>query len=455
MSAAGSIYAAPGSRIARFAGALAWLWRLGPLLDSPDRAAVGFGWLEEGTELLSLVESGRLAGAVVFATRPGAPEGPMPSRARISGVASFGKGLRVSGQFSVLHGGTPVVRSSLGVHAVREGRWMGLGADPDTSWGALEGFWVLPALADFLAEVLERPLVMLPALGWVRYDDLPGTAYHQLAGSEKADEKVRRRVEAAAELFAENDARLNVAIVPGALVDGAEAGSEEVWPRAVEALGEGISRGAIEPVCHGHMHLNTGAWARGEISAREFEGVGREEAERRLDVSLSWFERVLGLRPRTFVAPTWAYSPGLLEALGERGLPAWLPPKPGPLIDDGNARESVFSTMEGLYRLDYGPFGALAGAGLPPSVVIHGGLFDMRGDGLRSLRQAPTTARLVLRRDLFRFPWVPGVRWIGAGELLDRLRGHDRIEVDGDRIENPAGFDVIAHDRRGRRSIQA
>ena len=85
-------------------------------------------------------------------------------------------------------------------------------------------------------------------------------------------------------------------------------------------------------------------------------------------------------------------------------------------------------------------------------MVVHGGLFDMRGDGLRSLRQAPTTARLVLRRDLFRFPWVPGVRWIGAGELLDRLRGHDQIEVDGDRIENPAGFDVVLRDRSGRRS---
>jgi hypothetical protein len=172
----GAIFVPDGSRIARFGQALAWLWRLGPVLDSPDQAAVGLGWLEDGAELHSLVESGRLAGAAVFATRPGAPEGPMPSRARVAGVASFGEGLRVAGQFSVLHGGKAAVRSSLGVHAVREGRWMGLGADPDTSWGALEGFWVLPALADFMADVLDRPLVMLPPLGWVRYDDLPGSA---------------------------------------------------------------------------------------------------------------------------------------------------------------------------------------------------------------------------------------------------------------------------------------
>lgn len=451
MSPPGHLFASPGSRIAGFAKALAWLWRLGPVLDSPQRAAVGLGWHEESAELRALLDEGRLAAVAVFATRPGPGDAAMPSRGWVSGVASFGEGRRVGGQFCALHGGAPVVRSSLGVHAVRDGRWMVLGADPESSWGTLVGFWVLPALADFLSDVLDRPLVMLPPLGLVRYDDVPGSAYHQLSGRDKQDRKVRRRIERATKLFASHRSRLNVAIPSRALVDGAEVGVDDVWPEAVGAIGRAIEAGTVEPLCHGSLHLNTEAWARGEIDPREFKGVDGTEAGRRIDSSMDWFGRVLGARPATFVAPTWAYSPGLMAALAERELPAWLPPRPGPLLVDGNGHDTLSSGLEGLFRLDYGPFGALAAAGLPPVVVTHGGLFDMRGPLLRKPRELPANARLALRRDLFRFPWVPGIRWIGAGELLARLRGHDEIEMRGDRLVNPAGFDVVVRSRDGQR----
>lgn len=448
----GHLYVRSGSQIEPVAEAVAWLWRLGPVLDTPDPSAVGVGWLGDAAELDALVRAGRLAGAVIFATRPGPSDGAVPSRHRVNGVASFGPGKRVAGQFYVLDGGNPVVRSSLGVHAVRERNWMVLGADPDTSWGSLDGFWVLPALADFLVDVLDRPLVMLPPLGWVRYDDLPGTAYHQVSGRDKPDRAVQSRIEKAAKLFAEHDSVLNIAIASRALVDGEEVAVDEVWPRSVAAIGHGIESGAVEPVCHGYLHLNTESWAAGEISPREFENVDAEEAGRRLDVANDWFGRKLGLKPQTFVAPTWAYSPGLLSALAERDMPAWLPPAPAPLIATSNGRETLTSSLEGLFRLDFGPFGDLAGAGLPPTVTLHGGLLDQRGHNLRRLREAPTTARLVLKRDLFRFPWVPGVRWLGAGELFARLQGHDQIEVHGDRIDNPAGYDIVVRDRSGRRA---
>lgn len=453
-AAPGYLFAPPGSPISNFAEAVAWLWRLGPVLDSPHPDAVGLGWLGDSAELDALVGAGRLAGAAVFATRPGPFDGALPSRARVNGVASFGSGRRVAGQFYVLNGGNggkPVVRSSLGVHAVRDGRWMVFGADPDTSWGSLDGFWVLPALADFMTDVLDRPLVMLPPLGWVRYDDVPGTAYHQISGSDKPDAKVRRRVEKAAKLFRENDSVLNIAIASRALVEGSEVAVDEVWPQAVDAIARGVEQGVIEPVCHGYLHLNTESWAAGEISPKEFENVDREEAGRRLDVAAGWFEQALAVKPQTFVAPTWAYSPGLIAALADRHLPAWLPPAPAPLVATGNGRETITSSMEGLYRLDYGPFGAMAEAGLPPSIIVHGGLFDPRPDMLRKLREAPSTARLAWRRDLFRFPWVSGVRWVGARELLNRFEGHGQIEVHGDRISNPAGFDIVVRDRSGRR----
>lgn len=455
MTGPGSIYTPAASPVRGFADGVAWLWRLGPLRERPDPSAVGLGWLDDAAELKALVDGGRLAGAAVFANRPGPGDEALPSRGRVTGVASFGSGRRVFGQFCVLQGGEAAVRSSLGVHAIREGRWMVVGADPAASWGSLDAHWVLPALADFLAEALPRPLVMLPALGWVRYDDLPGTAYHQIAGNDKSDAKVRRRIESAARLFAENNACLNVAIASRALVDGRESAVDEVWPRAIAAIGGAVESGTVEPVCHGYMHLDTEALAAGEIDPREFRNVDRAEAGRRLDVSLAWFEGALGSRPRTFVAPTWGYGEGLMEALTERDLPAWLPPRPGPLIANGHGRETLTSAMDGLFRLDYGPLGALAHAGLPPSVVVHGGLFDSRLFMLRKLREIPTTARLVLRRDLFRFPWVSGVRWIGAGELLDRLRGHGQIEMSDGRISNPAGFDVLVRDRNGARLVSS
>jgi hypothetical protein len=437
--------------MARFAEAIAWLWRLGPVLDAPEPAAIGLGWLEDATELHALHRARRLAGAAVFATRPGAEIGPIPSRARRTGVASFGRDRRVVGQFPVLHGGNPAVRSSIGVHAVRDGRWMVFAADPDASWGTLDGFWILPALADFMAEVLDRPLVMLPPVGWVRYDDLPGTAYHQLIGRHKPERKVRRRIEKVVKLFGETRSRLNLAIASRALMDGSEVAIDEVWPDSIAAIGRGVEQGVIEPVCHGYMHLDTEAWAEGKISPLEFANLDREEADRRLDVALAWLEQTFGAESPTFVAPTWAYGAGLLAALADRGIPAWLPLEPGPLVVDGNARETVFSRMDGLFRFDYGPLGEMAAAGFPPSVVVHGSLFDPRGRTLRKVREAPTTARLVVRRDLFRFPWVPGVRWIGANELLARLRAHGQIEMRGETMINPGGFDVVLVDRGGRR----
>jgi hypothetical protein len=453
LSGVDGIYAPSGSRARRFAEAVAWLWRLGPVRDSPDTTLIGLGWQDESAELDRLLRAGSLGGAVVFATRPGPREGRLPGRARRIGAPSFGPECRVFGQFSILDAeAEPVVESPIGVHAVRDGSWMVVGADPDGSWGALDSFWVFDALADFMADVLDRPLAMLPPVGWARYDDVPGTAFQQLAGKQKSDGKMRRRVESIVKRLAEVDARLNVAIAPRALVDGREVPVDEVWPTAVAAIKHGIELGFLEPVCHGYLHLDTAAWAEGKLSAREFAQVGRAEAERRLDVALEWFAGRFGEPPRTFVAPTWAYSEGLLDALAEREVPTWLPPDPGPLVVANTARETVFSTMEGMVGLDYRPLERLAAVGLPPSVIVHGGLFDSRVEGLLDPRQLGVTARLARRRDLFRIPWVDNVRWIGAGELIDRLRRHDQVVVSGASLDGPPGTEVVVRDSAGSRT---
>jgi hypothetical protein len=443
----GSIYVPAESGLAAFGETISWLWRLGPLVVEPDPAAVGLGRQEQAAELHSLVEAGALAGAVVFVTRPGPEEGPVPSRGWLSGKASFGDGIEVEGSFCILNG-TAAVRSSLGSHAVREGKWMVVGADPLASWGTLRDFWVLPALADFLLDTLDRPLLSLPALGAVRYDDLPGNAYQLVSGRDHPDAKVRRLVERLSDHFSRHGAPVSLAVTPRALVEGAEVDLEQVWPESIAAIRAAIERGTVELVCHGYLHLNTAEWAAGRIDPREFRGVDEAESRRKLAYGLDWCERVLGVAPRSYVAPTWAYSPGLLDGLAERHLPTWLPPRPGPLAEANGGRETLTSGMEGLSGLRYGPLGRLPAAGVPLTMVLHGGLFDMRAGGLRDPRQALTTARLVQRRDLFRFPWVDGVRWVGSRELLDRLRGHGEVELDGDRIVNPAEVELVVRPQR-------
>lgn len=449
-----AIYAAPTSRVRRFAEAIAWLWRLGPVRDRPDESSIAIGWEDEVVELRRLLGDGGLAGAALFTTRPGPRDEPLPSRHRRFGMPTIGSAGRVAGEFILLEGlGEPVVSSELGAHAIRDERWIVLGADPETSWGAYDAAWSLVALADFLADVLDRPLVMLPPLGCARLDDLPGDGYHQVAGNAKSDARQLRRVRRLTDLFAAAGGRMNLAIPPRTLVDGREAPVDELWPKTVAAIRGGVEAGCLEPIHHGYLHLDTDEWAQGRLSPREFEHVGREETERRVDTALAWSAETFGEARRTFVAPTWAYGEHLHDVLAARDIPAWVPARVGPLVDGNIARETVCSTMEGLAGLDYRPLGALAAAGLPPTVTAHGGLFDARLHGLLDWRQGVTTARLFGRRDLYRAPWSPDVRWIGATELVDRLRAHGRVAFDGSGPVGPSGTEVVLRDRDGARTV--
>jgi hypothetical protein len=435
MSDHGRLFARPDSPARRAAAALSWLWRLGPLLDDPAADAVAVGAAAEEGELRPLLESRRVCGLILFAPDAGR---------RVEGVARFGPGQRISGAFTVLEDGRPAARSNLGAHAVREGRTLTLGADPATAWSELRGFWCLGALAPFLAEVLARPLPMLPPVGCIRLDDVPGTAQHQAEGKAHPDGRQRRRVEGLLRAYSAAGARLNIAVAARGLEGKEQVPLEQVWPRSVAALADGVRAGAFEPVCHGYLHLDTDAFASGRIEFREFASLSEREAGRRIDAALDWQERVLGRRPETFVAPAWAYSDGALAAAAGRGLPAWRRPELGSLLGDGTVRETVHSGLRGLHSLDYGPFANLASHGLPPTAVLHGGLFDLRMAQIRERRDAPTLARLTLRRDILRLPRVPGVRWIGAGELVRLLEAHDTIEVRGSEVDvGDAGHAVL------------
>jgi hypothetical protein len=430
----GRLYAAVGSPAADVAAGLAWLWRLGPLLDSPDPRAVGVGSAADAAELHALVGSGRLAGTVIFADGAAAAAPPLPARSLATGVARFGAAGPLNGEFTVLDGGEPLVRSRLGTHAtVIDGRTLVLGADIETAWTLLHGHWTLAALASYLPDVLKRPLVLLPAVGCVRLDDVPGTAQHQVQGEAHADKRQLRRVRALARAYSSAGATLNLAVAARALADDhkTQIPLEDVWPRSIAAIADGVAGGTFEPVGHGYLHLDTDALDRGEIEWREFAKLDEQEAGRRIDAVTAWQERVLGQRPTTFVAPAWGYSPGTLAAAAARDLPTWQRPKTGPLLTATAVHETINSAFRGMHGLGYAPFAALAGLGLPPTPVFHGGLFDLRLIQLRASRDAITFARMIWRRDIVRLPALRGLRWVGAGELVDLMAAHESIAVEG------------------------
>lgn len=424
-----AVYTSELSPLRPFAESVGWLWRL-PLSGAPAAGAVGFGSLEEAPELERLLRDGALAGAVVFGARPGPDVGRVPGRRRLTGTARFDSGAATQGEFSVLHGGgTPVAASSLGVHALRDETLLTMALDPLSSWGTVQHFWALPVLARFLGEMLGREPAMLPPIGVIRYDDVPGTAAQQLTGAAKGDARVERRLKRVLAACERAGAVLNAAVACRALDGEREIPLDAAWPRSVALLRDAIAEGTAEQVCHGYLHLDRERSRPDAPEPREFAHLDRSEAGRRIEAALEWAEGALGRRPPTFVAPNWAYSEGTIEALAGAGLPGWLPFRFGPLVEGPNARETLVSTVNGLEGLDYSPLAVLAANGLPPYVIIHGGLIDARFDGLRGARHLPALARLALRRDLLRLPSVEGVRWVGAGELLSALRAHDRAEV--------------------------
>jgi hypothetical protein len=424
----GRLFCAGESALAPLAEGLAWLWRLGPRMDTPAPTAVGVGAAEEAGQLAGLVAARRLAGAVIFASGPGVAAGPLPARRSLAATARFGR-TRTTGTYTLFAGGDAAVRSSLGLHAVREGNVLVLGAGPDF-WGRMDAFWALEAIAGFLTERLERPLVRLPAVGCLRLDDFPGTAELQLLGAAKSDARQRRRAQAMVRRLERARARLIVAVAARALRDDAEVPLDDVWPTAVSALAEGVRRGVLEPACHGLLHLDPRAHAERRVDPREFAGLDAVEAGRRLDLAGAWLEAHAG-PPRSFVAPAWGYGPGALAAADARGLPTWLPPAPGALLRGTRLHETLAIGLPGLHRLDYAPLRRLAAIGLPPTVVFHGRLLDDRLPRLRAGRDLAGTARLARAPDLWRIMRMEGVRWVGAAELVEALRHHERIEFDG------------------------
>lgn len=430
------------------------MWRL-PVRDEPEPGRFAIGGLDEAQDLAGLAGERTIAGAAVFAPEPGPAVGPVPERRRATGVARFAPGAAVAGRFTVFASGEEVASTRLGAHAVRAGRLVALGADPVGDWGRVALYWALETVQRAFVELTQSPLLTLPPLGCLRFDDLPGTAQQLLQGKAKSDSRVERRVRRLLAAHRDAGARLNVAVAASAVVDGEPVPTDRVWPRATEALAEGVREGVFEPVCHGFLHYDAEASQGRRVEPREFANLDRAEAGRRLDEALAWQRRTFGEPPRTFVAPAWGYSAGALEAAAERRLPAWHRAAAEPLLVAGNPRETLIGAggRGGVHRVDYGSLVRMAAAGLPPTPVLHGGLLDDRLTA-RVHRDLPGYARLLWRRDALRLPAVPGLRWVGAGELVDRLVAHEASALEGERAILPDGAEAVLVSGAGRTTVR-
>lgn len=419
-----SLYAAADSPVRNWAGGFAWLWGLGAVRDDPSSDAVGFGAGAEATELQRLIGEGRLRGAIVTASTPGPAAGILPARRAVAGRAEFAGGTTVGAELIAVEAAADVrCRSSLGVHAVRSGDVLVLGIDPEASWGRVDAFWAYELIHAHLEELLGRLPRRLPAIGALRLDDTPGTAQHQLEGRAKGDRRQRRRIRRSARRFAAAGAVLNVAVAAEALDGERRVPIERVWPGAIAALREAIEIGGFAPVCHGLLHLDTDALARGEVEFREFASLDAAEAGRRLDVALAWQEEHLGRRPSSFVAPAWSYGEHGVGAAEDRGLITWHRSRPGPLLEGDRLYESLFGALHGLDGLDYSPLQRLAAIGIPPIVAMHGALLDSRLAELKRPGAAPTLLRLFIKRDVRRLIGLAGIRWLATDEFVAALRG--------------------------------
>ena len=441
-----SLYVAPDSAARAFTEAIAWLWRLGPVQLEPSGRAIGFGAAGEAGTLGRLIARGQLAGGVVFAASETGDRPLRPGSRVAEGTANFPDG-RAKGAFIVFREGRPVLRSGLGAHAVEQDGVLYLGASPG-DWGTVSAYWLFGVISEMLQRTLARPLIMLPPLGCIRLDDVPGTGLQQLLGRDHPDSTMARRIRGLTRRYARTGARLVVAVPSEGFVEGEPAPTDVVWPESIVALREGVRAGVLEPACHGTLHLDVEALAEGTLQPKEFARLGEDEARLRIRKAADWLRGAIG-EPESFIAPAWGYSSGALVAASETGLPVWCAPSPGPLRSGQQLFETTRDSLLGVTRVDYRFLSALARVGVPPTVVFHGRLLDNRRGTLELPGDAVACVRLAFRPDLFRVPSVAGVRWVGARELFETLRAHDETELssDGQTAVGPGLSRVVAENK--------
>jgi peptidoglycan/xylan/chitin deacetylase (PgdA/CDA1 family) len=87
-------------------------------------------------------------------------------------------------------------------------------------------------------------------------------------------------------------------------------------PHSIAELKSGLASGAFELGSHGMVHMRNTSDRRPESRSdhREFLDLDESETENHIKVSKDEIARVFGVEPQFFVAPVWAYRPGVTKA---------------------------------------------------------------------------------------------------------------------------------------------
>jgi hypothetical protein len=253
--------------------------------------------------MLRLESSGPLAGDL-----PKRLEflGPGPNYTPLDELATAGEAL-------VSADGRPIV-------VERDGHLF-VGASP---WQL--GSPTMPYLYPILRAWLSRrvgltPRTMTP-LAAFRFDDLPVTA-HEVPGFSRVDKLDRKRANVLGRLrrFAlKKGIVLSLAYSTHFPAESGLASIADCMPRSVAELKSGLADDVFELGSHGMAHLRYPCDRRPELRSdhREFIDLDESAAESHITASKDEMMRVFGTDARFFVAPAWAYRPGVTKAAAAR-----------------------------------------------------------------------------------------------------------------------------------------
>lgn len=195
-----------------------------------------------------------------------------------------------------------------------------VGADP---WqlGTPSVPMLYAVLSNWLTRVRGRDHHVPEAVAALRLDDLPATG-EELRAKPLTAALDRRRARTLARLrrFALGTGARFTLMYTSHWRDAAGriVQISESMPRSVAELRAGLEQDVFEMGSHGMTHLREAPTTADMPDGREFADLDEEETEKRLRVSADEIVRVFGIEPETFVAPVWAYRPGVTKRVASR-----------------------------------------------------------------------------------------------------------------------------------------
>jgi len=277
-----------------------------------------------------------------------------------------------------------------------------VGADP---WqlGVPSVPMIYKVLSNWLVHELGYRYPTLEPYAAIRLDDLPTTAekLKLLTPRPTLDRRRSRTMRRLRNFARRSGTRFSIMYsshFPGP--DGKLVTIASIVPRSIREMQLGVKQGVFEIGSHGMVHLRNGKSDQSGVDAREFVDLDERETATHLENSDQEILRLFGARPQSFVAPDWAYRPGITKKIASERYPAIVDSSqhvesgacdvfltPG---EEGNYLNMTETFRAGSRMLTYSSpefWQCYAGAGIPVHYMQH---MDTSWHILRSFLKAKT-----------------------------------------------------------------